>query len=50
MNNKCNTCAKFLTCNRKECKKVTFVQAKILDKPKKKSDRNVKRSDRKKHK
>lgn len=34
MNNKCNTCAKFLTCNRKECKKITFVQAKILDKPK----------------
>lgn len=35
MNNKCNTCAKQFTCNRKECKKVTFVQAKILDKPKK---------------
>lgn len=35
MNNKCNTCAKFLTCNRKACNKVTFVQAKILEKPKK---------------
>ena len=34
MNNKCNTCAKFLTCNRKDCKRITFVQAKILDKPK----------------
>lgn len=33
MNNKCNTCAKFLTCNKKECKKTTFVQAEILDKP-----------------
>lgn len=34
MNNKCNICAKFLTCNREECNKVTFVQAKILEKPK----------------
>ncbi len=34
MNNKCNTCAKQFTCSRKECKKVTFVQAGILDKPK----------------
>ena len=33
MNNKCNNCAKFLTCNRRECKKVTFVEAEILDKP-----------------
>lgn len=39
MNNKCNNCAKFLTCNRKECKKITFVEAGILDKPK-----NIKRS------
>lgn len=34
MDNKCNTCAKFLTCNRKKCKKVTFVEAGILEKPK----------------
>lgn len=33
MNNKCNNCAKFLTCNRKECKKITFVEAGILDRP-----------------
>lgn len=39
MNNKCNNCAKFLTCDRKECKKITFVEAGILDKPK-----NIKRS------
>lgn len=36
MNNKCNNCAKFLTCNRKKCEKVSFVEAQILDKPKKK--------------
>ena len=36
MNNKCNTCAKFLTCSRKECKKVSFVEAGILEKPKNK--------------
>lgn len=35
MNNKCNICAKFLTCNKKECKPITFVKANILDKPKK---------------
>lgn len=34
MNNKCNLCAKFLTCNRQKCKKITFVEAKILEKPK----------------
>lgn len=34
MNNKCNLCAKFLTCNRKDCNKITFVEAGILDKPK----------------
>lgn len=33
MNNKCNNCAKFLACNRKECKKITFLKAGILDKP-----------------
>lgn len=32
--NKCNNCAKFLTCDRKECNQVTFIQAGILDKPK----------------
>lgn len=38
--NKCSICAKFLTCNRKECKKITFREAGILDKPKiKKQDR-----------
>lgn len=40
MNNKCNNCAKFLTCNRKECKKVTFIEAGILDKPKRIKKRN----------
>ncbi len=34
MNNKCNNCAKFLTCNRKDCKKMSFIEAGILDKPK----------------
>lgn len=34
MNNKCNNCAKFLTCNRNECKKISFVEAGILNKPK----------------
>lgn len=34
MNNKCNTCAKFSTCNRQKCNKVTFVEAGIIDKPK----------------
>lgn len=34
---KCKVCAKFLTCNRKECKKVSFVEAEILDKPTKKT-------------
>lgn len=38
MNNKCNTCAKQFTCSRKECKKVTFVQAKILEKPRKEKE------------
>lgn len=35
MNNKCNICAKFLTCNRKDCKKISFVEAEILDRPRK---------------
>ncbi|MCI8761187.1 MAG: hypothetical protein HFJ34_08840 [Clostridia bacterium] len=35
MNNKCNNCAKFLTCNRKKCEKISFVKAEILDKPQK---------------
>ena len=30
--NKCNNCAKFLTCNRKECDQVTFLQAGQIDK------------------
>lgn len=33
MDNKCNNCAKFLTCNRQDCKKITFVEAGILDRP-----------------
>ena len=33
MNNKCNNCAKFLTCDRKDCKRISFVEAEILDKP-----------------
>lgn len=34
MNNKCNNCAKFLTCDRRTCEKITFVEAGIIDKPK----------------
>lgn len=34
MNNKCNNCAKFLTCDKMQCKKITFIEAGILDKPK----------------
>lgn len=30
--NKCNNCAKFLTCDRIKCDQVTFLQAKQLDK------------------
>lgn len=30
--NRCNNCAKFLTCNRQECKQITFLQAGQLDK------------------
>ena len=40
MNNKCSNCAKFLTCNKEKCKKITFVEAGNLDKPKK--DKKVK--------
>lgn len=29
--NKCNNCAKFLTCDRKECDQVTFLQAGQLE-------------------
>lgn len=29
--NKCNNCAKFLTCDRKECYQVTFLQAGQLE-------------------
>lgn len=35
MNNKRNICAKFLTCNRKDCEKISFVEADLTDKPKK---------------
>lgn len=35
MNNKCNNCAKFLTCSRKQCRKISFVEADILEKPRK---------------
>ena len=34
MNNKCNNCAKFLTCNRKKCEKISFVEAGMIEKPK----------------
>ena len=33
MNNKCNNCAKFLTCNRSKCEKISFLESEILDKP-----------------
>lgn len=29
--NKCNNCAKFLTCDRRKCNQVTFLQAGQLD-------------------
>ena len=29
--NKCNNCAKFLTCDRRQCNQVTFLQAGQLD-------------------
>ena len=29
--NKCNNCTKFLTCNRKECIQVTYLQAGQID-------------------
>lgn len=29
--NKCNNCAKFLTCDRKQCNQVTFLQAGQLE-------------------
>lgn len=33
MEKKCNNCAKFLTCSKKECNKITYIEAGILDKP-----------------
>lgn len=30
--NKCNNCAKFLTCDRRKCDQVTFLQANQLEK------------------
>ncbi len=30
--NKCNNCAKFLTCDRRKCDQVTFLQAGQIDK------------------
>ena len=30
--NKCNNCAKFLTCDRRQCDQVTFLQAGQIDK------------------
>lgn len=32
--NKCNSCSKFLTCDRRKCEKISFVEAKILEKAK----------------
>ena len=32
MNNKCNICAKFLTCDRKQCNRITFREAGLIDK------------------
>ncbi len=36
MEKKCNNCAKFLTCNKKECNKISYIEAVILDKPRRK--------------
>lgn len=33
MNNKCRNCAKFITCDRRSCKKITFVEAGIINRP-----------------
>lgn len=38
MNNKCNNCAKFLTCDRRKCEKITFVEAGILERAKVKQE------------
>jgi len=34
MNKKCNNCAKFLTCNKEQCEKISYIEAGILDRPK----------------
>lgn len=40
--NKCNNCAKFLTCDRRQCKQVTFLQVGQLDRLKEKEKKNEK--------
>lgn len=42
MNNKCNNCVKFLTCNRRECKQVTFIQANQIERAKTKETEEFK--------
>ena len=37
--NKCNNCAKFLTCNREDCKQVTYLQAGQIDRVEAKEDK-----------
>ena len=39
----CNTCAKQYTCDKKECKKITYVQAGILEQPERRRDVKDKR-------
>ena len=40
--NKCNNCAKFLTCDRRQCNRVTFLQAGQQDRVKVKEKKNEK--------
>lgn len=38
MQDNCRTCAKQPTCDRKECKKITYVSAGILEQPERRNE------------
>ena len=38
---KCNNCTKFLTCNRENCKQVTYLQAGQIDKVEEKKEKSL---------
>lgn len=38
---KCNNCTKFLTCNRGNCKQVTYLQAGQIDKVEEKKEKSL---------